>query len=838
MMKLCPKCKALNDNAAAKCLSCSAPVAGERKIEDLLAPEDRTRFKITDFVGEGSFGRVYRCHDSKFNRLVALKILKDDCRQNSLTLELFKRECDFSSNIGEEHLVSMLEYRITPQYVYAVMEFVEGVDMNIFIKDLDSMPLSTFRKIAGQIAAGLNFFHYHGLLHCDLKPANIMISPETLKLKIIDLGLSHFKFEEKILDRNMVAGTRGYMSPEQAAGSQAINQASDIYSVGAICYELLTGTLPKFDANYRLIPPSALISIAGEGGETPSQPAAQGDAFKKLAGDLDALVSRCLSPDPKDRFKNAMEFVSAFKKFNLAKEGDANIVRLLKKGRVNLASLGFAHEEPKYQETGGEPSGITAVLENPEQEAEDRGVPKTSKTQLLNAGDEAGKKPAADLSIVSGHREAALESLKKEPKTPRRIVRETPSGEAAEEPGRFSAAKIVFYVIAAAAAFLAYYYLQKPVSVSLAKKSDVCEAGQDYSLAALDATITHTGGWRSKADAVWSAPAGRVEGNIFRTPSAPAILTLEARLRGYGDFPATPFYLSLVGKKGDLTAAYSRELKFGERGPGENQFNGISDISPEREGFFLVADTANSRIVVVDARGKFTRAFGMSGGAGERLSMPSSAALAPDGSVFVTDTGNHRIVKFDAGRACVGKFGRKGSGAGEFDTPTSVACDAEGNLYVVDRGNDRIQKLRPDGSFVRMRGRRGNRPAEFNGPWGVAVGVDGMVYVTDGANGRVQVFNGDLEHVMSVGRAGKGNLEFSAPCSVKCAGDGTVFVTEPENSRIQFFNIKSGRTAIISTDIRLARPTVATPDPSGALYASDADGVSIVKLAPSRSGSK
>jgi len=850
-MKHCPKCKLLNDNMSMACTSCAFSLAGVQKIEDQIAVEDRSRFKITDFVGEGSFGRVYRCHDSKFNKLVALKILKEDCRKNRLTLDLFKRECDFSSNIGEEHLVSMLEYRITPAFVYSVMEFVEGVDMNIYIKDLDSMTLSTFRKIAGQIAAGLNFFHYHGLLHCDLKPANIMISPETLKLKIIDLGLSHFKFEENVLEKDMVAGTRGYMSPEQAAGSKALNQASDIYSVGAICYELLTGTLPKFDANYKLILPSALISISG-GGESARDKAdasSGAETFRKLAGDLDEIVVKCLSPDPKDRYKNAMEFVNAFKKLNLSKEGEAVIHRLLKKGKVSLAALGYAHEDPIQlkAEEQGEPSGITAVLDKDiiggtigkddggnaaRSEDADEGQ-RTSKTQLVaKSGD---GHPALDFSIVSGHKSAANESLKKEQKSSKTMVGDIREPAAAKS---FSLMTALFFTAIAVAMFFLYNYLQKPLSLSLTKKSDTCEAGTSYDMSIIEPLASHIGGRTTRADVTWAPSAGDVQGTKFIAPSIPMIVRIEARIKTSDQLFSETFYLSVTNGKADLFVAYVQDGRFGEKGSGEGQYNGISDISPERGGTLLITDTANSRIIVTDPKGKFIRAFGFAGQADDRLKLPSSAAAGQNGSTFVVDTGNNRIMKFDQNRSCVARFGKKGDANGEFDLPTAASCDGDGNLYVVDRNNNRIQKFGPDGSFIKKRGKKGGRPAEFDGPWGVAAGPDGLVYVTDGGNGRVQVFDSNLNFVAAIGGPGKGNLQFMRPCSIKCASDGTVFVAEPENSRVQSFNIKSGKTAVIALDSRIARPTVAAADGSGTLFISDAEGFGVSRFSQSKTNSK
>jgi len=319
-LKHCLKCNEINNNSSLNCANCSSPINELEKLEDNLRPEDRQRFKFIGFAGEGSFGKVYRCQDIKLQKLVALKLIKSECLGNDLFLDLFKRECEFSKNIGEEHLVSTLDYFVADGYAYSVMEFIEGIELSAYIRQKKALKLEEFKKIAVQIASGLHFFHYHGLLHCDLKPSNIMINPSTLKLKLVDFGLSHFKFEENILDKDMVGGTRGYMSPEQESGVKALTAASDIYSVGVIYYETLTGARPEYDKSGELIPPSAfcdvLIAAAEENYFDNEDVDTERLSYEvvNIVDYIDMLIARCLQKEPRGRFKTIEELKAVIEK--------------------------------------------------------------------------------------------------------------------------------------------------------------------------------------------------------------------------------------------------------------------------------------------------------------------------------------------------------------------------------------------------------------------------------------------------------------------------------------------------------------------------------------------
>lgn len=334
-MKKCVSCGARNPADAASCTGCGGPFLDlAPRLAGLLFPSEAGRFRDVYFVDEGSFGDVYHCYDMKGRREVAVKVVKDRILKNPRLMELFRRECEFAGSVGEEHLTKTLEFRIGEDRAYTIMEFAEGLTLAEYIETLQVLRLSDFSRIVRQLCAGLHIFHYHDLVHCDLKPGNIVINPDNLRLKIVDFGLAHFRGFENVLDIGMVAGTRGYMSPEQASGSRALGAASDIYSMGVILFELLTGRVPEktsdregpkpvsasFVAFEKEVPPAPEVAAQIISGE---RPALSAGSLGQIAA-LDSALARCLAREPGGRYKSAADFaeeVSALSKSGVAVVG-------------------------------------------------------------------------------------------------------------------------------------------------------------------------------------------------------------------------------------------------------------------------------------------------------------------------------------------------------------------------------------------------------------------------------------------------------------------------------------------------------------------------------------
>jgi serine/threonine protein kinase len=210
-------------------------------------------YEVTGLLGRGGMGEVYRAHDTRLDRTVAVKVLPPESMRNAERLQRFEQEAKAASARNHPNILTIYDFGVTDGTYYMAMEFVEGHTLRQLIED-GATPLPRALDIAAQCASGLAAAHAAGIIHRDIKPDNIMVRPDGF-VKILDFGLA--KLAEKPLgnaDPNaltaaggltapgLIMGTWLYMSPEQARG-QELDARTDIWSVGAGCMKWLPGSL-------------------------------------------------------------------------------------------------------------------------------------------------------------------------------------------------------------------------------------------------------------------------------------------------------------------------------------------------------------------------------------------------------------------------------------------------------------------------------------------------------------------------------------------------------------------------------------------------------------------
>jgi serine/threonine protein kinase len=257
-------------------------------------------YEITDFLGAGGMGEVYRAHDTNLNRIVALKLLPPDVAADDERRRRFELEARIASALNHPAIVTIYEAGQIGPHPYISMELVAG-DTLREILGAGVIPLRRALRIASQLAEGLARAHEAGLVHRDLKPENIKVTVDGFA-KILDFGLAKriTEVEPELLDvtapaletaPGMVIGTAGYMSPEQASGGR-IEFRSDQFSFGAVLYEMLTGRR-AFD---RPTFPETLSAVIGE------DPRPIADVNPAVPAPIRWIVERCLAKDPADRY--------------------------------------------------------------------------------------------------------------------------------------------------------------------------------------------------------------------------------------------------------------------------------------------------------------------------------------------------------------------------------------------------------------------------------------------------------------------------------------------------------------------------------------------------------
>ena len=252
------------------------------------------RYKVLHQLGAGGMANVYLARDLNLQREVAVKLLRSELAEDSEFRVRFLQEARAAANLVHPNIVTIYDFGRDPEDVYIVMEYVQGTDLKSLIRRRNSLSQQDAVKLMLQICDGVGYAHRAGLVHCDLKPQNILIS-NSERIKLTDFGISRALVTIPANEQlDVVWGSPQYFSPEQAAGT-APSPASDVYSLGVILYEMLTGRLPFEAADMELL--AELHQVA------PVLPPSYYDPSIPPA--LDQIVDKVLSKEPSARYRTA-----------------------------------------------------------------------------------------------------------------------------------------------------------------------------------------------------------------------------------------------------------------------------------------------------------------------------------------------------------------------------------------------------------------------------------------------------------------------------------------------------------------------------------------------------
>ncbi|MGE0869902.1 MAG: serine/threonine-protein kinase [Kofleriaceae bacterium] len=272
--------------------------------EDLSGAVLDGRYRVIGPVAEGAMGVVYRAERLKLGRVVAVKVLHDSLPDELASRQRFEVEAMAMAKLEHPHCAAVLDVGVHDGRPFVVMDFVSGTDLKTVISE-GRMPIPRALEILRQILSGLAHAHELGIIHRDVKPANIMLGQKTGlgdHAKILDFGLARLQQGSNTLTRGIVVGTPAYMAPEQIRGDD-IDGRADLYACGIILFELLTGTKPFHSEA------DDPLEICGMHLNKP--PPTLADKQPGEYGELEAIVARALAKSPADRFQSATEFVAA-----------------------------------------------------------------------------------------------------------------------------------------------------------------------------------------------------------------------------------------------------------------------------------------------------------------------------------------------------------------------------------------------------------------------------------------------------------------------------------------------------------------------------------------------
>lgn len=204
------------------------------------------RYELQEKVGEGGMSLVYKARDKKLNRFVAVKILKQEFIDNEDIVDKFKKEATAIANLNDPYIVNVLDVGSQENYNYIVMEYVKGKTLKEIIREKGRISYDLALDFSVQIAKALDCAHKNNIIHRDIKPQNILVTEEGV-LKVTDFGIAKSTNSSTITNTSNVIGSAHYFSPEQAKGNY-IDSRTDLYSLGVVIYEMVTGRVP-FDAD-------------------------------------------------------------------------------------------------------------------------------------------------------------------------------------------------------------------------------------------------------------------------------------------------------------------------------------------------------------------------------------------------------------------------------------------------------------------------------------------------------------------------------------------------------------------------------------------------------------
>jgi beta-lactam-binding protein with PASTA domain/tRNA A-37 threonylcarbamoyl transferase component Bud32 len=264
------------------------------------------RYEVLERVGAGGMAEVYRARDDLLGREVAVKVLSERFARDRSFVERFRREAQSAAHLNHPNIVSLYDYGADNGTYFIVMEYIDGRPLDDVIRHEGALLPERAAEIASDIAQALQRAHSGGLVHRDIKPSNVMITSSG-QIKVTDFGIARALAsdgEPTVTQTGMVMGTASYLSPEQAQGNP-VDARSDVYSLGCVLYEMLTGTTPFQGES----PLAIAYKHVREDAVPPSRLNAD------VPGALDAVVMKALAKNPDNRFSSAMDMKQDLDRF-------------------------------------------------------------------------------------------------------------------------------------------------------------------------------------------------------------------------------------------------------------------------------------------------------------------------------------------------------------------------------------------------------------------------------------------------------------------------------------------------------------------------------------------
>ncbi|MGF3066360.1 Stk1 family PASTA domain-containing Ser/Thr kinase [Facklamia sp. P12945] len=305
------------------------------------------RYVLTSVIGQGGMANVFLAHDLILDRDVAVKVLRYDFQDNQDAIRRFQREAISASQLLHPNIVEVYDVDEHEKQQYIVMEYVKGQDLKTFIKKNAPVPLELVVSIMGQIVAAIDVAHKNRIIHRDIKPQNILITANNV-VKITDFGIAVALSDTSITQTNTLLGSVHYLSPEQAKGNSATTK-SDIYAMGVVLYELITGSVPHDG--------ESAVSIALKHFQEPFPTIRE--RLEYVPQSLENVVLKATAKQAKDRYRTAQEMFNDL-------SSSLSVGRIDEKPFIPSSQLDESEQFKSIQPIPAADRVLTETIEGPE----------------------------------------------------------------------------------------------------------------------------------------------------------------------------------------------------------------------------------------------------------------------------------------------------------------------------------------------------------------------------------------------------------------------------------------------------------------------------------------
>lgn len=267
------------------------------------------RYQLLERLGAGGMAEVFRGRDLMLERYVAIKVLRADYSGNTAFQERFRQEARAAANLSHPNIVTVHDFGLDGGQLFLVMELVPGTDLKTLLRQRGRFTSEEAIPLIVQACAGIGYAHRAGLVHCDVKPHNMLVTPDQ-RLKVTDFGIARALATIHPDERNRVVwGSPQYLAPEQATGGPP-SPASDVYALGIVLYEMLSGSLPFTAATA-----DELARMHLE-----EQPIPISEYLPEIPAPLEQIIAKVLAKEPSARYRTADQLGRVLLKFGTLRE--------------------------------------------------------------------------------------------------------------------------------------------------------------------------------------------------------------------------------------------------------------------------------------------------------------------------------------------------------------------------------------------------------------------------------------------------------------------------------------------------------------------------------------